>query len=111
VHHIVLEDCIAAVEAATSPRDQLEAHIEAAVPDWSLARISREQLLRQEPLAKPVRDIEWKPQERLCRRHHRLARAGKLPTVITAPIAFQHLRSRRRQRIRNDRDNTIIRAH
>jgi hypothetical protein len=26
VHHIVLEDCIAAVEAATARRDRLEAH-------------------------------------------------------------------------------------
>ena len=37
MHHIVLEDCIAAVEAATARRDRLEAHIEAALPDWSLA--------------------------------------------------------------------------
>ena len=37
VHHIVLEDCIAAVEAATARRDRLEAHIEAALPEWSLA--------------------------------------------------------------------------
>jgi transposase len=28
--------------------------------------ISREQLLRQERLAKPIRDIAWKAQERLC---------------------------------------------
>ena len=34
----MLEDCIAAVEAATARRDRLEAHIEAALPDWSLAR-------------------------------------------------------------------------
>ena len=61
--------------------------IEAA---WSYrfpARISREQLLRQERLAKPIRDIAWKAQERLCRRYRTLARAGKLPTVITAAIA------------------------
>ena len=32
-HSIVLEDCIAAVEAATARRDHLEAHIEAALPD------------------------------------------------------------------------------
>jgi transposase len=168
VHHIVLEDCIAVIEAATARRDRLEAHLEAALPDWSLApvvqalqalrgvglvaaatlvaelgditrfanprqlmaylglvpsehssghsrrqggitkagngaarrmlieaawsyrfpaRISREQLLRQERLAKPVRDIAWKAQERLCRRYRKLARAGKLPTVITAAIA------------------------
>jgi transposase len=144
VHHIVLEDCIAAVEAAMARRDRLEAHIEAALPEWSLApvvealqalrgvrlvaaatlvaelgdrtrrqggltkagngaarrmlieaawsyrfpaRISREQLLRQERLAKPIRDIAWKAQERLCRRYRKLARAGKQPAVITAAIA------------------------
>jgi transposase len=61
--------------------------IEAA---WSYrfpARIAREQLLRQERLAKPIRDIAWKAQERLCRRYRKLARARKLPTVITAAIA------------------------
>ena len=168
VHHIVLEDCIAAVEAATARRDRLVAHIEAVLPDWSLApvvralqalrgmalvaaatlvaelgditrfanprqlmaylglvpsehssgstrrqggitkagngaarrmlieaawsyrfpaRISREQLLRQEGLAKPIRDTAWKAQERLCRRYRRLARAGKPPTVVTTAIA------------------------
>jgi transposase len=39
VHHIVLEDCIAAVEAAIARRDRLEAHIEAALPEWSLAPV------------------------------------------------------------------------
>jgi transposase len=168
LHYIVLEDCIATIEAAAARRDRLEAQIEAALPEWSLApvvqalqalrgvglvaaatlmaelgditrfsnprqlmaylglvpcehssgrtrrqggitkagngaarrmlieaawsyrfpaRISREQLLRQERLAKPIRDIAWKAQERLCRRYRKLARAGKLPTVITAAIA------------------------
>ena len=145
-HHIVLEDGIATVEAATSRRDRLEAQIAAALSDWSLApvvralqalrgmaliaaatlgaelgdisrfanprqlmaylglvppehssgntrrqggitkagnsaarrtlveaacsyrfsaRISREQLLRQEGLAQPIRDTAWKAQERL----------------------------------------------
>ena len=61
--------------------------IEAA---WSYrfpARISREQLLRQEGLAKPIRDAAWKVQERLCRRYRKLARAGKSPTVVTTAIA------------------------
>jgi transposase len=40
-HHLVLEDGIAAVEAATARRDRLEAHIEAALPDWSLAPVVR----------------------------------------------------------------------
>jgi hypothetical protein len=44
-------------------------------------------LLRQEGLAKPIRDIAWKAQERLCRRYRKLARAGKPPTVVTAAIA------------------------
>jgi transposase len=168
VHHIVLEDAIAAVEAATARRDRLEAQIEAALADWSLApvvralqalrgmalvaaatlvaelgditrfdnprqlmaylglvpsehssgrtrrqggitkagngaarrmlieaawsyrfpaRISREQLLRQEALAKPIRDTAWKAQVRLCRRYRKLAQAGKPPTVVTAAIA------------------------
>jgi len=41
VHYIVMEDCIAAVEAATARRDRLEAHIAAALPDWSLAPVVR----------------------------------------------------------------------
>jgi transposase len=167
-HHLVLEDRIAAIEAATARRDRLEAHIAAALPDWSLApvvralqalrgmalvaaatlvaelgditrfanprqlmaylglvpsehssggtrrqgaitkagngsarrmlieaawsyrfpaRISRELLLRQEGLAKPVRDTAWKAQERLCGRYRKLARAGKPPNLVTAAIA------------------------
>jgi transposase len=167
-HYIVLEDCIAAIEAATARRDRLEAHIESALSDWSLtpvvkalqalrglalvaaatlvaelgditrfanprqfmaylglvpsehssgssrrqggitkagngaarrmlieaawsyrfpARIGRDLLLRQEKLSKPVRDIAWKAQERLCRRYRKLAHAGKLKTVITVAIA------------------------
>jgi transposase len=167
-HHLVLEDCIATIEAATARRDRLEASIEAALADWSLApvvralqalrgmaliaaatlvaelgdiarfnnprqlmaylglvpsehssgttrrqgaitkagngaarrmlieaawsyrfpaRISRELLLHQEGLAKPVRDTAWKAQERLCRRYRKLARAGKPPNVVTAAIA------------------------
>jgi hypothetical protein len=61
--------------------------IEAA---WSYrfsARISREQLLRQEALAQPIRDIAWKAQVRLCRRYRKLAQAGKPATVVTAAIA------------------------
>lgn len=167
-HHIVLEDAIAAVEAATSRRDRLEAQIAAALSDWSLApvvralqalrgmaliaaatlvaelgdisrfanprqlmaylglvpsehssgntrrqggitkagngaarrtlveaawsyrfpaRISREQLLRQEGLAQPIRDTAWKAQERLCQRYRTLCRAGKPPTVVVTAIA------------------------
>ena len=157
-HYIVLEDCVTTIEAATARLDRLEAHIEAALADWSLApvvralqalrgmglvgavtliaelgditrldnprqimaylglmpsehssgrtrrqggitkagngaarrmlikaawsyrfpaRISREQLLCQESLAKPIRDTAWKAQERLCRQNRKLAYAGK----------------------------------
>jgi transposase len=167
-HHLVLEDCIATIEAATARRDRLEASIEAALPNWSLAsvvralqalrgmaliaaatlvaelgditrfdnprqlmaylglvpsehssgttrrqgaitkagngaarrmlieaawsyrfpaRISRDLLLRQERLPKPIRDTAWKAQERLCHRYRKLARAGKPANVVTAAIA------------------------
>jgi transposase len=39
VHHIVLEDCIATVEAAMARRDRLETHIEAMLSQWSLASV------------------------------------------------------------------------
>jgi transposase len=168
VYYIVLADAIAAVEAVTARRDRLEAQIEAALSEWSLApvvdalqslrgmrlvaaatvvaelgdmtrftnprqlmaylglvpsehssgstrrqggitkagngaarrmlieaawsyrfpaRISRELLLRQEHLAKPIRDIAWKAQERLRRCYRKMTRDRKLPTVITAAIA------------------------
>jgi hypothetical protein len=43
--------------------------------------------MRQEGLAKPIRDSAWKAQERLCRRYRKLARAGKSSTVVTTAIA------------------------
>jgi len=36
VHHIVLEDYIAAVEAAEARRNRLIAQIQATLPDWTL---------------------------------------------------------------------------
>src|SRR5206468_2670719 len=39
VHHIVLEDYIAAVEAAEARRDWLTAQIAAMPPDWTLAPV------------------------------------------------------------------------
>jgi len=39
VHHIVLEDYIAAVEGTEARRDRLTAQIEAMLPDWTLAPI------------------------------------------------------------------------
>ena len=57
---------------------------------WSYrfpARISRYQLSQQKRLPKLIRDIAWKAQERLCRRHRKLMRAGKPKTVVCAAIA------------------------
>jgi transposase len=168
VHHLVLEDYIAAVEAAETRRDRLTAQIEAMLPDWNLApvvaalqtmrgmalvnaatliaelgdltrfanprqlmaylglvpceyssgasvrrggitkagngaarrllieaawsyrfpaRLSRELLLRQENQPKPIRDIAWKGQVRLCARYRRLTRAAKPANVVTTAIA------------------------
>src|SRR6266404_4259005 len=39
VHHIVLEDYIAAVEAGEARRNRLTAQIEAMLPDWTLAPV------------------------------------------------------------------------
>ena len=61
--------------------------IEAA---WSYrfpARVSRELLLRQENQPKPIREIAWKGQVRLCARYRRLARTGKPANVVTTAIA------------------------
>src|ERR1700756_2050501 len=168
VHHIVLEDYIAAVEAAAARRDRLTAQIEAMLPDWTLApvvaalqtmrgmalvnaatliaelgdlsrfanprqlmaylglvpseyssgasvkrggltkagnkaarrllieaawcyrfpaRVSRELRLRQEEQPRPIREIAWNAQLRLCARYRRLARSGKPANVVTAAIA------------------------
>jgi len=51
------------------------------------ARVSRELLLRQENQPKPICDIAWKGQVRLCARYRRLARTGKPANVVTAAIA------------------------
>jgi transposase len=164
VHHIVLEDYIAAVEAAEARRDRLTVQIAALLPDWTLApvvaalqttlvnaatliaelgdlsrfanprqlmaylglvpseyssganvkrggltkagnsaarrllieaawtyrfpaRISRELRLRQEEQPRPIREIAWKAQLRLCARYRKLARSGKPANVVTAAIA------------------------
>jgi len=107
-HPIVPGDGIATIEAATDRRDRLVSSggtrrqggvtkagnatarrmlIEAA---WSCrfpAKIGREQLLRQETLPKPIRDIAWKAQVRLCGRYRRLSRNAKPATTVTTAIA------------------------
>jgi transposase len=42
---------------------------------------------RLEGLPKPVRDIAWKAQVRLCARYRRLSAVGKKPPVVVAAIA------------------------
>src|ERR1700719_2301831 len=61
--------------------------IEAAWTYRFPARISRELLLRQEKQPKPIRDIAWKGQVRLCARYRKLARTGKPTNVVTTAIA------------------------
>ena len=51
------------------------------------ARVGRELRLRQEQQPKPIREIAWKAQLRLCARYRRLARTGKPANVVTAAIA------------------------
>jgi transposase len=51
------------------------------------ARVSRELLLRQESQPRPIREIAWKAQLRLCARYRRLARIGKPGNIVTAAIA------------------------
>jgi len=51
------------------------------------ARITRELLLRQESQPRPIREIAWKAQLRLCARYRKLARTGKPANVVTVAIA------------------------
>ena len=65
--------------------------VEAAWGYRHKARISRDMLARLEALPKPVRDIGWKAQVRLCARYRRMQTAGKLKQVITTAIAREML--------------------
>jgi transposase len=51
------------------------------------ARISETLRARREGLPKPVRDIAWKSQVRLCARYRRLSATGKKLPVVVAAIA------------------------
>ena len=51
------------------------------------ARVSSRLQPRLEGLPKPVRDIAWKAQIRLCSRYRRLTSAGKQTPVVVAAIA------------------------
>lgn len=61
--------------------------IEAARSYRFPTRLSRELLRRQENQPKPIRDIAWKGQVRLCTRYRRLARTGKPANIVTTAIA------------------------
>ena len=50
------------------------------------ARVSRELRLRQEEQPRPIREIAWEAQLRLCARYRKLARGGKPANVVTAAI-------------------------
>ena len=51
------------------------------------ARVSETLRARLDGLPKPVRDIAWKAQVRLCARYRRLSATGKKPPVVVAAIA------------------------
>jgi hypothetical protein len=51
------------------------------------ARVSRVIRLRQEQLAKPVCEIAWRAQLRLCARYRRLTLKGKSKQVVVTAIA------------------------
>ena len=51
------------------------------------AQVSRELRLRQEEQPRPIREIAWKAQLRLCAPYRKLARSGKPANIVTAAIA------------------------
>ena len=67
------------------------AMIEAAWSYRLAARISKAQQDRQETLAKPVRDIAWRAQVRLCGRYRKLTANGKPSSVVATAIARELL--------------------
>ena len=103
---------VPASDAAASPSPVRRLLIEAAWCYRFPARISRELLLRQERQPKPIRDIAWKGQVRLCARYRRLVRAGKPANVVTTAIARELAgfvwRSPGRCRRQNDPEKRII---
>jgi transposase len=51
------------------------------------AKVSRHLQLRLETLPKPIQDISWKAQVRLCKRFRRLMARGKHPNQVVVAIA------------------------
>jgi transposase len=82
VHHIVLEDSSAAIEAATARRDALTAQIEAMVPSWSLAPVVHAlQALRGiAPVAAATLVAELGDITRFANARHLMAYLGLVPS-------------------------------
>jgi transposase len=51
------------------------------------ANVSRHLQLRLEPLPKPIQDLSWKAQVRLCKRYRRLLARGKHAHQVVVAIA------------------------
>lgn len=71
----------------TGNREARRMLVEAA---WSYRyppRVAQDKMNVIASLPKPVRDIAWKAQVRLCHRFRRLGAAGKKPTVVVTAIA------------------------
>lgn len=77
MHHVVLEDLIATVEAATERRDRLTRHIERVLADWSLAPVVRalQALVNAATLVAELGDIT-----RFTNPRHLMAYLGLVPS-------------------------------
>jgi transposase len=51
------------------------------------AKVSRHLQLRLEKLPKPIQDVSWKAQVRLCKRYRQLSARGKNPNQVVVAIA------------------------
>src|SRR5262249_45571121 len=51
------------------------------------AKVSRHLQLRLEKLPKPIQDVSWKAQVRLCKRSRQLCARGKNPNQVVVAIA------------------------
>ena len=65
---------------------------EASWADRHPAKISELIQKRLEKLPKPIQDIAWKAQVRLCKRFRRLVARGKNPNVVVTAIARARVR-------------------
>ena len=61
--------------------------VEGAWAYHSPAKVSRHVQLRREKLPKPIQDISWKEQVRLCQRYRRLMARGKNANQVVVAMA------------------------